>query len=164
MPDTADDAAPNVRAARYTIVESRLRCLQCSQVTAVFAFSLPVGYESLYVDDDSSDDEEGTWEAPGMAAILSYVGYLPESVANRIRALTSHYRIDVDNESGQPFWMNHCEHCGAQMEEEELHGDPDGPFTCMPHEGLEALRLHEAREAFEASAGCESHAVLRLDS
>jgi hypothetical protein len=108
MPDTADDAAPNVRSVRYTIVESRILCAQCSRATAVFAFALPVGYESLYVGDDTLDDEDGTWEAPGMAAILSDVEYLPETVAHRVRVMTSHYRLDLDGDSGQTFWMNHC--------------------------------------------------------
>ena len=162
--DTANDTDPNVRSANYVIVESRILCLQCNVVTAVFAFALPVGYESLYVDDDTPDDENGTWEAPGMAAVLSYVEYLPETVANRIRAMTSHYRIDLDSENGGTFWMNHCEHCGAQMEEEELHGEPEGPFGPMAYEGVEAIRLHEVREPFEARAGGESHDLSPLDS
>ena len=146
------------------IVESRILCTQCNVVTAVFAFALPAGYESLNVDDNTPDDEMGSWEAPGVGAILSYVDHLPESIANRIRTLTSHYRIDRDIASGEAFWLNHCEHCGALIEEEELHGDLDGPFGPMPCEGLKALRLHDVREPFEACAGGESHNVKPLDS
>jgi hypothetical protein len=43
------------------------------------------------------------------------------------------------------------------MVEEELHGDPDSPFSSMPSEGLEDVKLHEVREPFAASAGSESH-------
>lgn len=164
MPETAEDAHPNVRSTRYFIVESRILCLQCDVVTAVFAFALPADYESLYVDDDTPDDEIGTWETPGMACVLSYVEYLPETVAKRIRAMTPHYRIDLHNEIGRTFWINHCEHCGAQMEEEELHGEPEGPFGPMPYEGLEAIRLSEVSEPFEAWAGGESHDLESLDS
>jgi hypothetical protein len=103
-----------------------MRCDQCNVVTAVFGLPLPADYESLYVDDDAPGDESGTWESPGMAAVLSYVEYLPETVAHRIRALTPHYRLDAQSEAGGAFWINHCEHCGAPMEE-ELHGDPGGP-------------------------------------
>jgi hypothetical protein len=133
-------------------------------VTKVFAFTLPVGYESLNVDDDAPGDAIGTWETPGLAAVLSYVGYLPESVANRIRAMTRCYRIDRDIENGEAFWMNHCEHCEAQIKEEELHGELDGPFGHEPYLGLEAIQLHEVREPFEALAGAESHDVKLLDS
>ena len=164
MVDDTRDAQPNVRSRRYFIVESRIRCDQCNVVTAVFALALPADYESLYVNDDAPDDESGTWESPEMAAVLSYVDYLPETVANRIRSMTRHYRLDGHSEADDSFWMNHCEHCGAQMEEEELHSEPWSPFGPMPDEGLEAIRLHEVHEPFEASAGGQSHDVKPLDS
>jgi hypothetical protein len=104
MGDTADNANPNVRSTRYFIVESKITCLQCNVVTKVFGFALPAGYESLNIDDDTPDDESGTWETPGMAAVLSYVEYLPESVANRMCAMTPYYRTDVDIGSGATFW------------------------------------------------------------
>lgn len=168
MANTDDDTAPNVRSTKYTIVESKSRCLQCNTVTTVFALTLPAGYESLFVnddDDDTPEEERETWEPTEFPAVLSYVGYLPESVATRIRALTPHYRIDHrDGEPDEAFWMNHCEHCGAQLEEEDLHGEPDSPFTSMAYLGLEAIKLHEVREPFEASVGGQSHELNDLDS
>jgi hypothetical protein len=89
-------------------------------------------------------------EAPGIAAVLSYVEYLPETVADRIRSVTQHYRLDLHSETGGTFWMN--------------HGEPGSPFGPMPDEGLEAIRLHEVREPFAARAGGESHDVKPLDS
>jgi hypothetical protein len=164
MADTAPNAYPNVRSGRYFIVESRIRCDQCNVVTAVFGFALPEDYETVYIDDDAPDDDSGTWESPGFAAVLFYVEYLPEAVANRIRSVTQHYRLDAQSEASGAFWMNHCEHCGAPMEEEELHGEPWSPFGSMPEEGLEAIRLHEVREPFEATAGGQSHDVKPMDS
>jgi hypothetical protein len=79
MPDTAHNVSPNVRCSRYFIVESRIQCDQCNVVTAVFGFALPADYESLYIDDDASDDESGTWESQGIAAVLFNVEYLPWS-------------------------------------------------------------------------------------
>ena len=38
------------------------------------------------------------------------------------------------------------------MQEEELHGEYDRPFGPMPSEGVEAIRVHEVREPFEAWA------------
>jgi hypothetical protein len=164
MLDNTHDAQPNVRSSKYFIVESRTRCDRCKLVTKVFGLALPADYESLYVDDDTPDDENGTWESPGMAAVLSYVDYVPESVANRIRLVTPHYRLDAQSEGNGTFWMNHCEHCGAPMEEEELHGDPGGPFAPLSDEGLEAIRLHEVREPFAAGAGGQSYDVKPMDS
>jgi hypothetical protein len=159
----AKDAEPNVRANRYFIVESRMRCPQCDVVTAVFAFALPAGYESLIAYDDTPDDEEGSWEARGLAGVLSYVEYLPEGVAQRVGGMTSHYRLDLDGLSGERFWANRCQHCEARMEEEELHGEYDGTSEPMPSEGLEAIRVHEVREPFEAWAGGEANDMKRLD-
>jgi hypothetical protein len=164
MPDNTRNAQPNVRSSKYFIVESKLRCNQCKAVTAVFGFALPASYESLYVDDDTPDDESVTWEARGIAAVLSYVEYLPEAVANRMRSVTQHYRLDPDSETASTFWTNHCEHCGVQIEEEELHGDRGSPFGPMTDQGLEAIRLHEVHEHFAAWAGCETHDVKQLDS
>ncbi len=162
MLDTVQENTPNVRSVRYTIVESRSRCSQCNAVTTVFALALPAGYESLTAYDDTPDTEDGVWEATGMPAVLSYVEHLSEAVANRVRALTSHYRIDRDIESGHALWMNHCEHCGAAMEEEELHSDLEGPFGPNPYEGLERVRLYEVGESFEGCAARESHNLIPL--
>ena len=163
MPDSNGGLEPNVKAARYTLVESRFPCLKCRLVTPVFALALPAGYQSLIVDDDTPGDECGNWEPAPMAALLSYVEYLPEAVAHRVRGKTVHLRLDLHAETGQTFWMNHCEHCGVQIEEEELH-EFEGPFGPMPCEGLEAIRLHEVREPFVGWAGGETHVLKRMDS
>ena len=158
MTGAAKDAEPNVRANRYFIVESGMRCPQCDGVTAVFAFALPAGYESLIAYDDTPDEEEGSREASALAGVLSYVEYLPESVDQRVGGMTSRYRLDlVGAPSGEHFWTNYCQHCEAPMEEEKLHGEYDGPFGPMPSEGLEAIRVHEVREPFEAWAGGEAN-------
>jgi hypothetical protein len=163
MSDTANNAEPNVRSGRYFIVESKIRCPQCDVVSTVFAFAVPAGYESRHVGDDTPDDESGTWESQEVAAVLSYVEYLPDAVVNRVRAMTPHYRLDRRGETGGSFWMNHCEGCGAQVDEEELH-EFEGPFGLEPFEGPEAIRPHEVREPFEAWAGGESHDVKPLNS
>jgi hypothetical protein len=164
MSNIAIEQTPNVRSSGYTIVESRTLCGHCKRPTAVFAFALPKDYESLVVYDETPEDEPGTWESPKVPAILSYVEHLPETVAANIRGKTSHYRLDLHDESGQNLWINHCEHCGGQMEEEELHGDLDGPFGSMAsEEGLVAIKLFEVQEPFQASAGGETHSLKHMD-
>jgi hypothetical protein len=164
MLEETPNTYPNVRSSAYFIVESRVRCDQCDVVTAVFGFALPADYESLHVGDDTPDDERGTWEAQGIGAVLSFVEYLPETVAQRIRSVTQNYRLGHQGEASGSLWINHCEHCGAPMEEEELHGDPGSPFGPVTDTGLEAIRLQEVREPFAAWAGVESHDVKHLDS
>jgi hypothetical protein len=148
--------SPNVRASQYTIVESHVLCLECNAVTAVFAFSLPKGYQSLVIDDDE-DDDSGVWETPGIAAVLGYVEYLDDRVARRIRTLTPNYRFGTHRETGQAYWMSHCQHCDVEIDEGELHGEPEGPFGPMPSQGLENVTLHSVKEPFEAFAGVESY-------
>lgn len=164
MPDTIDGSETNVRSATYVIVESKVDCLQCGYATPVFAFAVPPGHESLQLEDESTAEVRGTWESPGMAAVLSYIEYLPERVAERIRALTPNYRIVHIDASGLGFWMNHCEHCGARMDDEALHADPNGPFGHMPDEGLEDVQLHRVHERFEAWVGGETYDPKPLDS
>lgn len=165
MSNITSEVSPNVRSSRYTIVESGARCVHCKRTSAVFAFALPKDYEALVVDDDTPDDEPGSWESPNVPTVLSYVEHLTESVMTHIRAKTSHYRLHMHDESGQSIWMNHCEHCGGQMEEEDLHGDQDGPFGCIASEkGLVAIALFHVQEPFLASAGVETHSLIHMDS
>lgn len=163
MQSSPDGVEPNVRSSSYSIIQSRMLCPQCNALTAVFTFALPASYESRTVDDDTPGDEFGTWETQGIAAVLSYIEYLSDTVAHRIRAMTSHYRLGLDNQGNETWWRNHCEHCGAQMEEEELF-EFDGPFGMMPSEGPEAIQVHRFREPFEGWAGGESHDLKPLDS
>jgi len=111
--------------------------------------------ESLNVDDDTPDDEYGTWELAPLGAVLAYVEYLPEAVANRVRGKTRCYQLDPHRETGRSFWMNHCAHCGAQVEEEELH-EIGGPFGSMASEGQESIKLHPVSEPFVGWAGRQS--------
>lgn len=60
--------------------------------------------------------------------------------------------------------MNHCEHCEAQMEAENLHREYDGPSRPVPSEGLETIRVHDVRTPFEARAAGEANDLKRLDS
>jgi len=163
MPDPANTVGPNVRSSCYHIIQSRTRCPQCKALTPVFTFALPSGYESRAVGDDAPDDESGTWEVQDMAAVLMYIEYIPERVADRVRAMTSHYRLEKDNEIGETIWINHCAQCDAQMLEEDLH-EFEGPFGPMPFEGAESVEVHRIHEPFEAWVGGESSDTQPMDS
>jgi hypothetical protein len=61
--------------------------------------------------------------------------------------------MDRDTQGGAEFWTNHCEHCGAVINEEVLHGEMYGPFGPVPYEGFEALMLHYVDEPLEVGCG-----------
>jgi len=132
-------------------------------VTTVFAFALPAGYESLNPADDIPDNASEVWERTEIAAVLSYVEYLSDAVINRIRAMTSHYRLESNPGREGRFWRNHCEHCQTALEEELLHDDLDSPFGPLGAESSGAIQLHPVREPFEAQVGGESYDVKALD-
>lgn len=163
MRDAANNIEPNVRSSRYHIVQSRTRCPQCETLTPVFTFAVPSGYESRYADDGTPDDESGTWEVQGAAAVLMYIEYIPDRVVDRVRELTSHYRLAKESEGDATFWINHCAQCGVQQCEEDLH-EFDGPFGPSPVEGPEAVEVHRFNEPLEARVGCESSATTPMDS
>lgn len=163
MTDPVDNVEPNVRSSRYYIVQSRTRCPQCEVLTPVFTFAVPTGYESRYADDDTPDDESGTWEVQDMAAVLMYIEYVPDRVADHVRELTPDYRLAKENEGDATFWINHCTHCGAQQFEEDLH-EFEGPFGPNPVEGPESVEIHRIHEPFEAKVGGESSDTRPMDS
>jgi len=152
-----EGSGPNVRHFMYILVENKIACPQCSLVTAVFALALPAGYESFNPADDQPDNSPEAWERTEFAAVLSYVGYLPDAVINRIASLTAQYRLS--SEGAHPLWRNHCEHCQKAIEEELLHEDLDSPFGSMGIDLSEAIQLHQFHEPFEARVGAEMHDV-----
>ena len=163
MPNANEVSGPNVRHSSYIIVENKIACPRCSLITPVFAFALPAGYESLNPADDMPDDVSEAWDRTELAAVLSYVQYLPDAVIHRIGTLTAHYRLDSNSEGSGRFWKNHCEHCQEAIEEELLHEDLDSPFGPMGAESSGVIQLHPVREPFEAWVGGESHDVKSLD-
>jgi hypothetical protein len=158
-----EGSGPNVRHSRYIIVESKIACPQCSLTTAVFAFALPAGYESLNPADDMPHDANEAWERTEFAAVLSYVGHLTEATMNRVAALTAHYRLDSNTHGGGEFLKNHCEHCQEPIEEELLHEDLDSPFGPLGAKISGAIQLHPVREPFEAWVGGAAHDLKALD-
>jgi hypothetical protein len=101
------------------------------------------------------------WDRAEFAAVLSYVGYLPVAVINRIASLTAHYRLD--SEGSHQVWLNHCEHCRKTLAEELLHEDLDSSFGPIGAELSAGVQLHQIREPFEARVGGEAHDVKALD-
>jgi hypothetical protein len=143
----------NIRASLFFLATSTRDCWRCAAVSRVVAIVLPAGHEVLYVDDDPADEH---WELSEMPVVLSYVGYLTEAVAARLRPLASHYRVDFSHTTGTSYWMNHCEHCAAKLGDFDTICEYDVAFSPRTTEKAARIRLEKIAEPFSTS--CEGHA------
>ncbi|MBS0393056.1 MAG: conjugal transfer protein TraC [Proteobacteria bacterium] len=151
---------PNVRGPAYFLAASASRCWRCSVRSRVHGFILPAGHETLF-DDDESDD--WTWELAEEPSILCYVDWLAPAVAQRVAALTPHYRIGHSRLTGSQYWMNHCDHCGAEFDDHETFCEPGQGFLAFTREDAQRVELQHVAEAFAASCGSYSIGVTLFD-
>ena len=94
--------------------------------------------------------------------MLPYVLYLPDAIAKRILERTPNYCTDIHRETDRLGWWNHCDHCGAQIDDEELH-HIDGPFSRAALERQTSVEVHYVREPFSALAGSVLQVLAALD-
>jgi len=157
MPTDSDHTDINVRAHRYYLVRTVVRCRHCGQWTGVVAIGLAPGHETLQLDDEAVDDGSAcdTWSVAPHGALLFHVAYLPDAVQRRLAELTGSYRIAVGGDAtddAEACWANHCDHCAARLHDDELHGEPGGGFLPMSEAEARGIRLLAVDEAFEACA------------
>lgn len=93
------------------------------------------------------------WHSPAIRATLFYVRHLPQAVHRRIAALTSSFRLAESPATGDAYWMNHCEHCGAAQEDHDLHCEPGGAFMPTSAQAAAGIQLLQILEPFSAAAG-----------
>lgn len=123
--------APNYQSDSYFIVANKLQCLTCFGITTVFAFPLPGGIMPFYI------------------------RRLSPNAIEQVNRFTQGYRLDKDQSTGETYWMNHCDDCGAQIDEVDIFEDSknaDGPFSKQPFEGAERLQVQEFTQPFHAWA------------
>ncbi len=144
----------NIRSSVYAIANTCAVCSQCGAWTHVVAIVVPPEHEVLV---------ETAWERSALSAALFYVEDLSESVQATVRELAPWYRLAPSEARAAPYWINHCEHCGAAQDDHDLHCEPGGAF--MPagalrtdSDGIAAPieRLNVPRR-FAAIAGGYSH-------
>jgi hypothetical protein len=141
---------PNIRSPRYFLATTTRDCWRCAAITRVVAIVLPAGHEALYVEDDPADDY---WQVSGQPVVLSYVAYLTESAAARLRPLAPHYRIDFSQTTQHFYWMNHCEHCTAKLGDFDTVCEYGVGFSPRTTEQAAAIYLEETAEPFATSCG-----------
>ena|ERR1700757_4550630 len=140
----------NIRAVSYWIGVSEISCWKCDGRTRAFGFILPAGHETLDVEDDN--EEVDLWVLCDSPTVLSYVTNLSPAVAERIQAMTRHYRLDFSKMTNSSYWMNHCEACGMKQGDFELFSEPGGGFFPMDEQEATRLALHEVKAPFSCSS------------
>jgi hypothetical protein len=83
----------------------------------VVGMALPAGDETLEAEavlDDGAFERE-VWDIFEAEALLYLIEYLPEAAANRVRELSENFRLDSNEESEQPYWLNYSSHCGMKQ-------------------------------------------------
>ncbi len=147
-----DDQAITIRSTSYFICQSSKPCWRCGEVTQVYGFVLPAGYETLEADDDDEEAQDHTsWVKHEDPTILSYVSDLTSSVASRIMGLSPKFRLDFSKTTESSYWMNHCERCGMKQGDFEMFSEPGGAFYPCDSEEAERITLHHVAEPFGGS-------------
>jgi hypothetical protein len=155
------EATANVRSATYFIAAATRDCWRCLADTHVHGFILPAGHETLSVEEDPKDDR---WETSGEFSLLSFVDWLSEPVLAQIQAVTQRYRMEYSNTNDACYWMNFCEHCEAQLGDDETFNEVGKGFGPTSAREAAAIRLREIREPFSARAGVVSQGVEYFDA
>lgn len=151
----ADDA-PNVRGPSYWIAASTRTCWRCRATSRVHGFILPAGHETL---DESEETGADRWEPGEEPTLLCYLDWLAPEVVSRITTLTPHYRATYSKVTRSFYWMNLCEHCGAQLGDHETYCEPGQGFLAFTLEEARRISLARVDEPFAASCGSYSIGV-----
>lgn len=141
---------PEFRSRTYLLAKRATDCWFCGASTSVVAVGLPAGHEVLGADEES---DSSIWQSMAARALLSYIQELPTSVETRLRALAPGFRLAPGDSSRAPYWANHCEHCSAVLDDQELHSEPGDTFVPISQSAGLEIQLAEIDEAFEARAG-----------
>jgi hypothetical protein len=146
LENNTDAPSANLRAAGYYIARSSAACPHCGTATGVTALAVAPGHETR---DDESDD----WLPVAANAFCFHVAAVSPAVCRRLLEEASNFRL-VASETGSAHWANHCEHCGSELSDDELHCEP-GAHGFVPCSEAQAsgITLVEVPEPFEASVG-----------
>jgi hypothetical protein len=113
------------------------------------ALAVPNSHETL---DGDSPYLPDAWQRADFTAFLFYIEHLPESIQTRLNELSRHFRLEYSAAALCSYWVNHCEHCGASLEDHELHCEPDGAFLPLSETAAAGIQLLQIYEPFEAVA------------
>jgi hypothetical protein len=136
-----------IRANNYSIAQAEDTCWKCGELTHMYSFLLPAGYQSF----ERGEDHVDAWYTNEGRSMVSYVTDLLPTVAARIKAITRHYYLDFSKTTNSSYWMNHCEHCGMKQGDFAMHCEPGGAFFPIDEEAVSSIRLQPVNEPFSCN-------------
>ena len=140
----------NVRAATFFIATATTACLRCRGASKAYGFALPVGHETLYVDDESG---EMSWETSDEPTFVCYLSFVTPRPIERMRGFTGNYRIAYRRRSRSYYWANFCEHCGSKLGDYDVFCEPGDGFMPLTREQAARIVLAPIDAPFVATAG-----------
>jgi hypothetical protein len=132
----------NIRSSGYFIAHTRAQCEHCKEYSRVVALAVPQGHEE-WVD--------GEWQRAGANAFIFYIAELPASVGRLLQQVAPRFNRKRGEGQRNPYWANHCEHCGSMFSDDALHCEPGGFMPTQPVEAR-AIVLSQVAETFSAAA------------
>ncbi len=147
----------NLRSPTYYLARTHAGCRHCGLSTRLLALAVPRTHET-WEGDVPADDADSTlleasvWLRADVDAFLFYVEQLSQDVQRRLQLAAPFFRLAQSATTQSVYWANHCEHCGALLDDHDLHCEPDGAF--MPASAAEAVGIHllQVAEPIEAVA------------
>jgi hypothetical protein len=144
MPATESLPDANLRSPTYYLARTNAECRHCGLSTHLLALAVPRTHETWDADVSDNDAgsvqlEAGAWLRADADAFLFYVEQLSHDVERRLQQTAPLFRLAVSATTQSVYWANHCEHCGAMLDDHELHCEPEGAF--MPGSEADAARI-----------------------
>lgn len=150
------DPAPNIRAPSYYLAASSSCCWRCRRPSRVHGFILPASHETR---DEDARPGDPAWAPGEEPTLLCYLEWLAPPVAARLAALTPHYRVALGSRRGPRYWMNHCELCGAGLDDHEIYCEPGAGFLAFTLEDAQRISLMLVDQPFGGCCGSYSIGV-----
>jgi hypothetical protein len=143
----SDSLPPHYRAKAYFIARLTVRCERCGAPTCAAALGLPASHEVC--------DGDAGWESVAANALLFHVVKVSSAAAVQVRRIAPGYRELPAEPARDAHWSNHCEHCGASIDDQELHCEPGETFVPISEAQGSKICISEMQGPFEAwAAGC----------
>lgn len=115
----------------FYIAFSNRGCYKCKKISPVFTFACK--------------------NKKGHARVLYYIRHLSDNGQKAILKLSENYYYDIVS-SGNPYWMNHCEHCKAKFGDFETVEEFSGSFSPTSKEEAQQISLYKFNEPLEFNA------------
>ena|SRR5579871_18819 len=134
----------NFRSSGFYIAHGRAPCERCGQPSRVAALALPAGHETLV---------EGRWQRAEAGAFVFFITELSAPIRRCLARMAPLFSRKQGEGSRNPYWANHCEHCGALFSDDELHCEPGVFMPFRPDQAATITLVHVAGELSVDASG-----------